>query len=1173
MRNTLVTKLRAMVGRFVTQKDAGAVRSAANANSDGTKRLRIFSSALRSRYNHTDKVTDLDRAVYTAEQAVAATPEGDPDRAMFLSNLSNALYDRYEHTSELADLDVGEQALAVTPVSDPNHAERLNDLSDALLIRYECIGEFADLDRAIALAERAVADTPEGHPNLAARLSSLGNALRSRGERTGEQADLNRAVDAGELALATAPEGDPRRVSCLSNLAAALSTRYERTGELADLDGAVALADQAVAGTPEGDPYRTRHLSNLCTALDTRYRRTGTLADLDRAIDVGEQGLAATSEDDPGRAACLSNLAVTLSTRYERTGKLADLSSAVALSEQAVTVTPADHPAYSIYLSDLGLALKGRYERTGELADLDRAIDIGEQTVAVAPEGDPDRARCLSNLSDALRIRYERTGELADLDRAVDISEQAVAGTPANHPNHAGRLSNLGNALRIRYERTGELADLDRAIDVGEQTLIATPEGHPYRAVYLSNLGSALDARYERTGELSDLDRAIDISAQAVIATPVGHPNRAIYQQNHSASLRNRYMRTGGLADLNRAIDVGEQALAATPADHPSRTSVQMTLGLALHTRYDSTGDPADLAMAIDSFRGSAELMSAPALLRAQAARLWGLAAMEARDWSQAVEGLTNAVRLLGEVAPRGLRPADQEHQLRPLMGVGQDAAAACLQANLPEKAVELFEQGRGVLFAQILDSRTDLTDLAREHPALAREFAGLTSRLEGPDSPRAGEPPILANSEDPHTQARATVERRRQAAAQLQHILRVIRGQEGFETFMLPRPVHELLPSTEDGPVVLINVAKARSDALILRSTGVQVLPLAGLEPINVVNHVNSFLRALHDAQDPAADSALRVTAEARLTEVLGWLWDSLTGPVLDHLGFISAPSDDQSWPHVHWCPSGPLSFLPLHAAGHHETRFEEQPSTVIDRVISSTIPTVRGLIYARQRHTLSTQSAFSSDECRVLVVAMPHTPDQADLPGSVDEATIITKMLAGRVDVLGLPGTPHASHEAVIAALPTHAWAHFSCHGASDLEDPSASHLLLSDFQSHPLTVLDLSRARLDKVELAFLSACATARPDVTLPDEPVHLAAACQLAGYPHVIATLWPIDDQDAVEVTRTVYNSLVSVKDNIRRAGTAASALHFATRNLRALYPHDPSHWAAHIHTGPYNPGL
>ena len=118
-----------------------------------------------------------------------------------------------------------------------------------------------------------------------------------------------------------------------------------------------------------------------------------------------------------------------------------------------------------------------------------------------------------------------------------------------------------------------------------------------------------------------------------------------------------------------------------------------------------------------------------------------------------------------------------------------------------------------------------------------------------------------------------------------------------------------------------------------------------------------------------------------------------------------------------------------------------------------------------------------------------------------------------------------PEATREAVLAALPGARWAHFACHGSADLADPSASRLLLDDHQTAPLTVVDVARLRLDDAELAFLSACSTARPVGRLADEAIHLASAFQLAGYRHVIGTLWPIGDQHAVDIADDIYTAL------------------------------------------------
>ena len=140
-------------------------------------------------------------------------------------------------------------------------------------------------------------------------------------------------------------------------------------------------------------------------------------------------------------------------------------------------------------------------------------------------------------------------------------------------------------------------------------------------------------------------------------------------------------------------------------------------------------------------------------------------------------------------------------------------------------------------------------------------------------------------------------------------------------------------------------------SHALILTGGGVlDPVPLPGLTPETVYDQVLAFLGALDDAWSPAAGAGGRAAAEQRLGDTLGWLWEALAGPVLDRLGITGPPGDGQPWPRLWWCVSGLLSFLPVHAAGHHHTRADAAPATVIDRVISSYTPTLRALTHARR-------------------------------------------------------------------------------------------------------------------------------------------------------------------------------------------------------------------------------
>jgi CHAT domain-containing protein len=96
-----------------------------------------------------------------------------------------------------------------------------------------------------------------------------------------------------------------------------------------------------------------------------------------------------------------------------------------------------------------------------------------------------------------------------------------------------------------------------------------------------------------------------------------------------------------------------------------------------------------------------------------------------------------------------------------------------------------------------------------------------------------------------------------------------------------------------------------------------------------------------------------------------------------------------------------------------------------------------------------------------------------------------------------------------------------------------------------------------------LAFLSACETATGSPRALDEAIHLAAAMQLLGYRHVIATLWSIYDSPAPDIADAVYAILTDTDAN-----HSAHALHHAITALRAQHPTEALTWAPYLHTGP-----
>ncbi len=155
-------------------------------------------------------------------------------------------------------------------------------------------------------------------------------------------------------------------------------------------------------------------------------------------------------------------------------------------------------------------------------------------------------------------------------------------------------------------------------------------------------------------------------------------------------------------------------------------------------------------------------------------------------------------------------------------------------------------------------------------------------------------------------------------------------------------------------------------------------------------------------------------------------------------------------------------------------------------------------------------------------------------------------------------------ATRDKVLTELPLSTWVHFACHGYSNLANPSNSHLLMYDHHEQPLTVLTISRLRLAEAQLAFLSACSTARNSPNLPDEAIHITAALQIAGYPHVIGTLWNITDLSASQFAEQIYAQLTRGTVDTSRT---ALVVHHVARSFRNRYPQNPSLWAAHIYAG------
>ncbi|KAJ7751783.1 CHAT domain-containing protein, partial [Mycena maculata] len=498
-----------------------------------------------------------------------------------------------------------------------------------------------------------------------------------------------------------------------------------------------------------------------------------------------------------------------------------------------------------------------------------------------------------------------------------------------------------------------------------------------------------------------------------------------------------------------------------------------------------------------------------------------------------------------------GLSINDRHHHILEAGRVARDGAAAAIFLDQPHKAVEWLEQGRSIIWGQQLELRTLGEDLRKHHPALADRLELLSSKLKGVN--REASHSEMMGPGKVHT-LQSIAGQSHSYAEERDRLLKDIRQLDGFQRFLLPKTIAELSEAAQKGPVVVLNIVKDRTDALILiEGFGDEPMhvPLGDFTFDDAQALVKSLGTLLHGSRMFGRREGQRPPEET-FSLILSRLWVRVVKPVLDALAITRPSTEDLI--RIWWCPTGPLTFLPIHAA-----EGEFFGSKLSDFVISSYVPSLTALIQGLRPQS-DTQSGV-----KLLAVAQAAASGQSYLPGTEQELSNIEQLAsAARIPLLRLEGD-RASMDNARQGMRDSRWVHFACHGVQDRSDPTKSALLLA--HSSRLTLSDIIELSLPDADFAFLSACETATGDKSLQEESVHLAAGILLAGYRGAIATMWTIMDNDAPQIAHDVYEHLF--KASPPDPTHAAEALHFAVRRLRTGSGGNKSffHWVPFIHVG------
>ncbi|RXW23183.1 hypothetical protein EST38_g2665 [Candolleomyces aberdarensis] len=1167
------------------------------------------------RFERTNSLVDLEESIRLQQESIDLMPGNHHRRIpLMLSNLAASFYHKFQLTGKTKCLEEAieaeQKALSLSYRQDQTppqmHYSRRLGYERLALWHFrlsERTGRLADIDEALSFQKKLLEMTPP--TEYGARFELLGNLgllLHTRFLRSGKIEDINEAIRTLQAAkavyqhrpLGVEPSNGP--IGLYNNLGNSLARRFERTGNLVDLDEAVSNQKSAVNLVPDSNQtLKSSSHNNLGISLTLRFERTGTISDIEDAITSLRNAVA---------------LSVPLPETDEPVRKPNDILVTVAR------------------INNLSIALLRRFERGSALEDIQEAILYQQKVVQFTPHGHPDLPARLNNLGKFLHARFSRMDDASDLATAISCQLKAVELLPNDHPDLPAWLNNLGGSFLTRMNKTSgsSVSDIDRATTAFQRAIQLTPADHASRPMLFHNLGNAFSMHFKAMDDLHYAEEAISTLEMAVSLTPDDDAHLPSYIKSMADVRLRRFCKSHDGMDLENAITALKRAVDLTPPNHAFRPSILQSLGDALLTQFhalkevNGTQAHTFLEESITCYREGAMCpIGPPSALLSNAVR-WANTSFAFKESEHSLEAFERVVELMPAVA--GLEQTAQERHrvLSQFPGIASSAAAAAFACGMVEKALKWLEQGRCLVWSQYAALRTPLEDLRAHDPSLADRLAFLSKSLENfshrmtyraEDITVAAAPRQTISLQDEIHQHVKVSREYNEAVEEARRI-------PGFETFLsLPFASSSLAELSqhlpEEGPVVLINVNQHRCDALVLmagcqESEDLIHVPLTfSLEMAELLHGklrdeltalasrdgLQELEGSLFDATETeraVAPLSRRTQKQNTIRHILGELWEHVVKPILDAVAITvslryslmdaelilrSQPSGSPTT-RIWWCPTGPLAFLPIHAAGKYMGgRDTDKTTSIFDYAISSYTPTVSALTNAIKRRKLVAEpdtTMRTQATPALLLVNQSNAPGLTPIPGTTEEIRAISRLsMRAGLETFSLDGA-QATIDSVIAKINDFNSIHLACHACQSPVEPLRSGFSLYDGRLDLSKLIQTRHSRThDGASIAFLSACQTSTGDVRLSDEAVHLAAGMMAAGYTEVVGTMWSIQDRYAPKVAENFYKCLFAGSEGGRYGGHGAHSLFQSLDQLRrTLNPNSPTSylaWVPYVHFG------
>ncbi|PVH97454.1 hypothetical protein DM02DRAFT_533118 [Periconia macrospinosa] len=1123
-----------------------------------------------------------------------------------MTDLHNVLHAKQEVTLCSEDLeDAIIQGRKVIEKLLPAHLDYPNTLDhmvNMLYKRFQASRDIADLENAIEYAQTVASVVLAEHPQRGLRLYNIDAMLFNKYELTDSTRDLEKAIESAKAIIAAV---DPHHI--LHHAAAqSVSTRtYLNVPRPSELPKS--LFDEFVmenyevmlSAMSEEDPDRLDFLVECINLKQAQFKQTGKLEPLNQVLALMDQVIEILPEDSLMSLLTKCDAAGMLLMRHDIVGDYKDIEKSLAFMTKGLEGVPKDHPKYGSILNTMGNLYEKRHFQEGSKEWIEKATDIAKKAVEYTPKGHDGRPRTLTNLSNKLEKLFIETGDVTHLEQAMIKAQEAVTLCPEDYPDRAACFANLAFRLVLRFQWAGRTEDMEDAINALEQAMNMVPEGHSSTALLMDGLGNLLESRFDRTGHMDDLERAIELAMTSISLTPSGHVLLPGRQLHLSLKFVKKVTLTRVLGDMDRAIEYGKRCIEQVSEEHSEHKAMLFTLGITYMKRLEESKLMLDLENAVaysiaavsatpeghamlammlnhlghqlnaaeilcqrdekidemraadrilDCFMKSWKCAGGDPLSRIDSANQAIKILIELQDWGEAHKIAYEAIGLLSTLSNRSLNSGDQQHFIAEFAGVVGVACSLSIQLNEDvTKALEVIENGRGLILGLIIDSRRDISQLETDYPIQAKRYLGFQMDLSAPVE--------RSNSK---LQDRM-MERRIRTARELENCIQEIRQLPRYERFLLGQSWEDLQASVTEGAIVIVNISSFRSDAIMISKSAITTVHLPEITHGTVDGWVKE------DLPNYKTREGYRVN-NRRYREILMELWHNCVQPVIKdlegHHGFMS-----DTTPRIWWIGVGLATYLPFHAAGDLSPGSR---NNTLSRVISSYTPTIKSLSFARER--LVEAWKHIADNPKLFIATMPTTPGLNDLIGVVTEGNLIKQVTNGKFETQSAE-LPSALD--VVGHLKKANLIHFACHGLADMKDPFESSLVFqrtapdaSAPQQDLLKVRQISHENVEGVFLAYLSACSTAENRaIELADEVIHIASGFQVAGFPHTIGSMWLSYDEMSIDMAGIFYTQLTENTTILGDSKAVPLALHKSILQVCKKKWKQPLAWAQYIHLG------